>query len=238
MRGTSRLFLSLLIVVGVLVLPASAGTLSIQAAEPELGTGQASSIQAQRHSLTCEAAATASAARTAGWAWLDEESINDIMPSSWDPKEGFVGNIDGWQTASLAVLQRNRSAGYVVEAPAVQKVLASLGIDSFYMEGGEFAGTVNLLHQYRLEGYGVVIWGTTRPWLPHAVYNSPYRFVDGEHAYEFIRLTTNEDGYVDGALVGDPLDGSVWVIPIGYVERMMGYFGNMALIIEPPGRGA
>lgn len=191
-------------------------------------------VEKQRRNLTCEAAATASAAISAGWQEINEDIILAETPRSWNPREGFVGNPNGWQTADLRVLQRDRTSGYGVEAPAISLVMAQFGISSYVIEGWGFAETVNMLHSLRLEGKGVVIWGTTNPEWPHRVYSEPWRFVSGEHTYEFLSLTTNEEGFVDGALVGDPLYGTIYTIPIGYVERMMGYFDNMALVIESP----
>lgn len=186
--------------------------------------------------MTCEAAATASAARTSGWLDLDEERINQAIFSNLNPRIGFAGNPDGWQTASYDQLRLDSSAGYGAEAPALQLALVYLHIPSQIVENGEFGQTITYLHAMRAQGFGVVIWGTTRPWLVHARSLAPYRLVEGEHAYEFLEAHTSGGGPVDGALVGDPLSGTVYIMPIVEVQQMMALFDNMALVISPPGR--
>jgi hypothetical protein len=230
----SRL-LPLLFSAAILLAPGLARAANTPPAAPSRA---GAAIIAQRHSLTCEAAATASAARTAGWNDLAEEQINRVIPRAWNPREGFVGNPDGWQSARLAVLQSDPSSGYGAEASALQLALRSLAIESFVLEGREFSETVNVLQRLSEQGFGVVIWGTSSPWRSWGRYLEPYRFVEAEHAYEFLGLHTSPEGWVDGARVGDPASGRVYLLEVGYVRQMMALFDNMALVVVPPAGAA
>jgi len=169
----------------------------------------------QQHSLTCEASATSMATR----AHVRESQIMSFLPRNPNPNLGFRGNPDGTQGTRLV--------DYGVYAGPVQKVLLHYGYKSDSLMYGDFPQIISYINR----GWPVVAWVTyalqrARPrfaWWS----GSQFFLVPHEHTV----LITGYDS--SSVVVNDPWDGGVYRYKWQSFNRAWGYFGRMALAVNP-----
>jgi uncharacterized protein YvpB len=169
----------------------------------------------QQHSLTCESSAASMATR----AVLSESQIMAVMPRSPDPNLGFRGNPDGEERPGLA--------DYGVYAAPVHTALAHFGYRSDVLT----YVPDSTLRAYLNRGWPVVVWITysllkETPRLA-AWRDQQFFLVPREHAVLAV-------GYQpSGIIVNDPWVAKTITYPWWSFNRAWGYFGDMALAIEP-----
>jgi len=174
--------------------------------------------QKQGRNLSCESAAASMAARYQGVP-LDEDEVLAALPRHPNPHLGFRGSVDG---------QPGGLEDYGVYAGPILAVLRARGLDARAVENG-LAGIKAALAR----GNPVVAWITynCQPGNPTTV------MVDGEAvdlvAYQHAVVLT---GYNDqGVWANDPWDGREDFYANDDLERAMGYLGDMAIEVGPPG---
>lgn len=169
----------------------------------------------QQHSLTCESSSASMGTRGA----VTEARIMAAMSRSPNPNLGFRGNPDGQQRHALV--------DYGVYAAPVQSALARLG---YHSEIVSYGNDVQL-ESYLNQGWPVLVWATYQ--LQHAVprlaqhKGVQFFLVPHEHALLMV-------GYDGGTIIAnDPWTGKVVRYYWPEFNRSWGYFGNMALAIQP-----
>lgn len=174
--------------------------------------------QKQGHSLSCESSAASMGAHYQGVA-LEEEKVLAALPRHPNPHLGFRGSVDG----SPGGLE-----DYGVYAGPILTVLREHGLDARAVEDG-LAGIKGALAR----GNPVVAWITynCQPGNPTTV------SVDGQSvtlvAYQHAVVLTGYND--DGVWANDPWDGREDFYANDDLERAMGYLGDMAIEVGPPG---
>ncbi|MDD3826559.1 MAG: C39 family peptidase [Anaerolineae bacterium] len=174
--------------------------------------------QKQGHNLSCESLAASMAARYQGVA-LDEEEVLAALPRHPNPHLGFRGSVDG---------PPGGLEDYGVYAGPILAVLREQGLDARAIEDG-LAGIKGALAR----GNPVVAWITynCQPGNPTTV------TVDGQAvtlvAYQHAVVLTGYDD--EGVWANDPWDGQEDFYANDDLERAMGYLGDMAIEVGPPG---
>lgn len=169
----------------------------------------------QQHSLTCEASATSMATR----AQVSERQIMGTLPRNPNPNLGFRGNPDGQQGKRLV--------DYGVYAQPLHRVMAQYGYRSEVI----MYGTDDAIRSYVDRGWPVVVWVTYQlqraaPRLGIAN-GEPFLLVPYEHALTVV-------GYQSGAVIAhDPWTAKRVAYDWRNFNRAWGYFGDMALAVEP-----
>lgn len=172
----------------------------------------------QGHNLSCESSAASMAARYQGVA-LDEEEVLATLPRHPNPHLGFRGSVDG---------PPGGLEDYGVYAGPILAVLREQGLDARAIEDG-LAGIKGALAR----GNPVVAWITynCQPGNPTTV------TVDGQAvtlvAYQHAVVLTGYDD--EGVWANDPWDGQEDFYANDDLERAMGYLGDMAIEVGPPG---
>lgn len=169
----------------------------------------------QQHSLTCESSAASMATR----GQIVESQLMSVMPRSANPNLGFRGNPDG--------LQGTKLVDYGVYAAPLQQALARYGYASSLISYGFDRDIKSFINR----GWPVVAWITyaLQKATPRLVMHRGVQFVlvPHEHAITIV-------GYDDRTIIGnDPATGQRVRYFWGDFNRAWGYFGNMALAIEP-----
>jgi uncharacterized protein YvpB len=169
----------------------------------------------QQHSLTCESSVASMGTRGA----ISENRIMAVLPRNPNPNLGFRGNPNGEQGTSLI--------DYGVYAAPIHTALLGLGYNSDLLSYANDAA----IKSYVNRGWPVEVWVTyqlqrAQPRL--AVHNEVVFFlVPHEHAL----LVVGYDGHT--VIANDPWTGSVVRYYWREFNRSWGYFGDMALAIEP-----
>jgi uncharacterized protein YvpB len=209
LRRTSvrLLLISLLaLIVGGLPRSASASPVVLLAGFPTLK---------QQRSLTCESSAASMGTRGV----ITEGQIMATLPRNANPNLGFRGNPDGQQGTSLV--------DYGVYAAPIHSALFKLG----------YASTVLLyandatIQTYINRGWPVVVWVTYRlqPAQPRLAQHNGVQFVLVPHEHALLAV-----GYDRRTIIAnDPWTGTQVRYYWRQFNRSWGYFGNMALAVEP-----
>ncbi|MGH2442325.1 MAG: C39 family peptidase [Chloroflexota bacterium] len=169
----------------------------------------------QQHGLTCESSAASMATRGV----LSESRIMAAMPRSWNPNMGFRGNPDGYEHGALV--------DYGVYAAPVGRALLHYGYRSrvmTYVRDRAIKASIR-------RGWPVVAWVTYQlkketPRLGSAGGVS-FELVPHEHAVLIVGFDNRT------IIANDPWDGTVVRYYWRDFNRSWGYFGNMALSVEP-----
>jgi uncharacterized protein YvpB len=169
----------------------------------------------QQHALTCESAATSMATRGV----ISEAQLMAAMPRNPNPNLGFRGNPDGVGSADLT--------DYGVYALPLHNALARFGYRSDVIN----YGNNDLIASYLVRGWPVVVWVTWRlkQAAPRLDQHNGVQFflVPGEHAITVV-------GYDAHTLMAnDPWDGTRVRYTWQKFDHAWGYFGNMALAVDP-----
>lgn len=169
----------------------------------------------QQHSLTCESSAASMGTRGA----LSESQIMSAIPRNPDPNLGFRGNPDGEQGRALV--------DYGVYAAPVQRALAHFDYHSEVVS----YGNDSMLRSYVNQGWPVLVWVTYRlqPAVPRLAQHLGVQFILVPHEHALLLV-----GYDRGTIIAnDPWTGTEVRYSWRDFNRSWGYFGNMALAIEP-----
>lgn len=169
----------------------------------------------QQHSLTCEAAAASMGTKGV----IPEAAIMAELPRDPNPNLGFRGNPDGEQGKTLV--------DYGVYAGPVSQALAQLGFQSrVLMYGG-----IGQIRHYVAQGWPVEVWISyaLQRTVPRLAWAGGEQFflVPHEHA---VLVVGYRPGYL---IIQDPWDGTRAAYNLTDFARSWGYFGDMALAIEP-----
>ena len=169
----------------------------------------------QQHSLTCESSAASMGTR----GQIVESQLMSVLPRSANPNLGFRGHPDGQQGTKLV--------DYGVYAAPLQAALLRFGYNSAVLSYG-FDRDIKL---YINRGWPVVAWVTygLQKAVPRLVTHGGVSFVlvPHEHAITI-------DGYDDRTVIAnDPWTGARVRYLWSEFNRSWGYFGNMALAVEP-----
>lgn len=172
----------------------------------------------QQHPLTCESSAASMGTRGRLLEW----QIMATMPRHPNPNFGFRGNPDGVQRPP-------RFLDYGVYAAPLHKVLQAYGYRSDVISYGTDPDIVSYLQK----GWPVVAWVTyaLQPATPRlAQYGGiPFLLVPHEHAILIVGYGTKL------VYANDPWTRTRVVYSWANFNRAWGYFGNLALAIEPCG---
>lgn len=169
----------------------------------------------QQHHLTCESSAASMATR----ATVTESQLMAAMPRDPDPNLGFRGNPDGWQGTSLI--------DYGVYGAPLQNALRQFG----YHSELKVPATDGDIRNWISRGWPVVAWVTyrlqkARPRLAEA-HGMQFVLVPHEHAIMVF-------GYDRSTVIAnDPWDQKQVRYYWDDFNRSWGYFGNMALAVDP-----
>jgi uncharacterized protein YvpB len=170
----------------------------------------------QQHALTCES----SAVSMGTYGHLTEGQLMAVIPRNPNPNLGFRGNPD-------APLRRNPLIDYGVYAAPLSAALARYG----YRSDALTYANDSTLKSYIARGWPVVVWVTHALWreTPHLAENNGVSFVlvPYEHAVLMVGYTGQT------ILAHDPLTGRLVAYDWRNFNRVWGYFGNMALAVEP-----
>jgi uncharacterized protein YvpB len=183
------------------------------AASPHILTGFP--LLRQKHRLTCESSAASMATRGS----ILEAQIMAVIPRNVNPNLGFRGNPDGDQGTKLI--------DYGVYAGPVHQALLRFGYQSDVLS----YATNAQLRAYIDRGWPVVSWVSYHLWrvVPRLAWAGGVQFflVPHEHAI----LLIGYDG--QGVIGNDPYDASRVRYDWANFDRAWGYFGNMALAVQP-----
>jgi uncharacterized protein YvpB len=169
----------------------------------------------QQHSLTCESSAVSMGTRGV----INEGQLMAAMPRNPDPNLGFRGNPDGQQGTKLI--------DYGVYAAPLQKALLHYEYNSAVLTYVNDAA----LRSYLNRGWPVVAWVTyhLQRAIPRLAYFNGIQFVLVPHEHAVLVV-----GYdARGVLANDPFDATLVRYSWRDFNRAWGYFGNMALAVEP-----
>lgn len=169
----------------------------------------------QQHSLTCESSAVSMGTR----GQVIESQLMSVMPRSPNPNLGFRGSPDGRQGTKLI--------DYGVYAAPLQQALQRFGFASTVISYGSDRD----IKSYINRGWPVVAWVTygLQKATPRLVMQNGVQFVlvPHEHAITIV-------GYDDRTLLAnDPWNRTQVRYFWSQFNRSWGYFGNMALAVEP-----
>ena len=169
----------------------------------------------QQHALTCESSAVSMGTR----GQIVESQLMSVLPRSANPNLGFRGHPDGQQGTKLA--------DYGVYAAPLQAALLRFGYSSTVISYG-FDRDIK---SYINRGWPVVAWVTyaLQKAVPRLVMHRGVSFVlvPHEHAITI-------DGYDDRTVIAnDPWTGARVRYLWSEFNRSWGYFGDMALAVEP-----
>lgn len=172
-------------------------------------------LMRQQHSLTCESSAASMATR----GQLVESQLMSVLPRSWNPNLGFRGSPDGQQGTKLI--------DYGVYAAPLQGALQHFGYASTVISYGFDRDIKGFIKR----GWPVVAWVTyaLQKAAPRLVTRTGVEFVlvPHEHAITIV-------GYDRRTVIAnDPWTGHQVRYFWSDFNRSWGYFGNMALAIEP-----
>lgn len=204
-RFLSPLVLSSALTASMFLVPAHAGSRLLEGFP----------LLKQQHPLTCESSAASMGTRGR----VTEAQIMAAMPRNPNPNLGFRGNPDGVQGTKLV--------DYGVYASPVHRALVRFGYQSDILT---YAGD-GTLRSYLDQGWPVVAWITYRaqPAQPRLAWANGTQFflVPHEHAvlvvgYDARSVTAN-----------DPWTASRARYDWRSFNRAWGYFGDMALAVEP-----
>lgn len=150
---------------------------------------------------------------------LTEAQLMAVIPRNPNPNLGFRGNPDGQEGKSMV--------DYGVYAAPVQKALLHYGFQSDLI----MYGTDYLLASYVTRGWPVVVWITygLRVEQPHLAQANGVQFV--LVPFEHTVLVVGYDQY--HIFANDPWTGKRVRYLWGNFNRSWGYFGNMALAMQP-----
>jgi uncharacterized protein YvpB len=207
--GTARLALA------GLVLAASFSSSPRPAAASSLVLLQGYPTLQQQHSLTCESSAASMGTRGV----IGEGRLMAVIPRDPNPNLGFRGNPDGSQGTSLV--------DYGVYAAPLQRALAHYGYHSELISYGSDRN----IKSYIRKGWPVVIWVTfqLQPAVPRLQSFAGVQFFLVPHEHAVLAV-----GFGGGTiLANDPATGKEVRYYWSSLDRAWGYFGNMALAIEP-----
>ncbi len=169
----------------------------------------------QERRLTCESSAASMATRGA----ITESQIMAAMPRKPNPNLGFRGNPDGKQGTTLT--------NYGVYAQPVHAALLRYGYRSDLLSYQPDWSLISYINR----GWPVVTWVTyaLQPVVPRlARWNGEQFFlVPHEHAVLVVGYSSSE------VIANDPWTGRTVAYDWGNFNRSWGYFGNMALAVEP-----
>ncbi len=199
--------------VSLLVWAAGAPTLSSAQSGPTVIAGVP--LLRQQHSLTCESSAVSMATRGE----IAESQLMASMPRSFNPNLGFRGSPNGIQGTKLI--------NYGVYAGPLQQALLRFGYNSTVLQyafDGDIKGYIN-------RGWPVVAWITygLQKATPRLVSQNGVQFVlvPHEHAITVV-------GYdASTVIANDPWTGREVRYYWSAFNRSWGYFGDMALAVEP-----
>jgi uncharacterized protein YvpB len=169
----------------------------------------------QQHSLTCESAAVSMATR----AQIAEGQLMAALPRSANPNLGFRGSPDGRQGTKLV--------DYGVYAAPLQAALLRFGYASQVLNFAYDASIKSFINR----GWPVVAWVTyaLQKATPRLVQHNGVQFflVPHEHAITIVGYDQNT------LLANDPWTGKQVRYYWQDFNRSWGYFGDMALAVEP-----
>lgn len=169
----------------------------------------------QQHPLTCETSAASMGTRGV----ITEGQLMALIPRNPNPNLGFRGNPEGQEGKSMI--------DYGVYAAPVRGALLHYGFRSDVI----MYGSDDLLASYLNRGWPVVVWITygLRAEQPHLAQSNGVQFilVPFEHAV----LVVGYDQY--HIYANDPWTGKRVTYLWGNFNRAWGYFGDMALAMEP-----
>lgn len=172
-------------------------------------------LMRQQHPLTCESSAVSMGTR----GQIVESQLMSVMPRSANPNVGFRGRPDGQQGTKLV--------DYGVYAGPLQQALLRFGYASSLISYGfdrDIKSSIN-------RGWPVVAWVTyaLQKAAPRLVMHNGVQFVlvPHEHAITIV-------GYDKRTVIAnDPWTGRQVRYFWTDFNRSWGYFGNMALAVEP-----
>lgn len=169
----------------------------------------------QQHSLTCESSAVSMATR----GQILESQLMSVMPRSPNPNLGFRGSPDGQQGTKLI--------DYGVYAAPLQQALQKFGFASTVISYGFDRDIKAFINR----GWPVVAWVTyaLQKATPRLAAHNGVQFVlvPHEHAITIV-------GYDSRTLIAnDPWNRTQVRYFWSEFNRSWGYFGNMALAVEP-----
>ncbi len=172
-------------------------------------------LMRQQHSLTCESSAVSMGTR----GQIVESQLMSVMPRSANPNLGFRGSPDGRQGTKLV--------DYGVYAAPLQQALARFGYASSVISYGFDRDIKSFINR----GWPVVAWVTyaLQKATPRLVMHSGVQFVlvPHEHAITIV-------GYDQQTVIAnDPWTARQVRYYWTDFNRSWGYFGNMALAVEP-----
>ena len=173
--------------------------------------------QKQNHNLSCESAAASMAAGYHGIP-LSEAEVLAALPLSDNPYQGFRGNVDG-PTGGIE--------DYGVYAGPIIDILNNRGLQAWPVEGG-----LDGIKRALTRGNPVIAWVTydCQPSTP-----TTERIGDQEIVlvpYQHVVVVT---GYnAAGVWANDPWDGQEDFYATADFERVMRYFGDMAIEVASP----
>lgn len=206
---------SLAYLLALLLLGAAAGLPTRVSAQSGLLIIPAIPLLKQQHSLTCESSATSMATR----GQILESQLMSVMPRNPNPNLGFRGSPTGRQGTKLI--------DYGVYAAPLQQALVRFGFASSIISYGFDRDIKSFVNR----GWPVVAWVTygLQKATPRLVMHNGVQFVlvPHEHAITIV-------GYDNATLLAnDPWTGTQVRYYWSEFNRSWGYFGNMALAVEP-----
>jgi uncharacterized protein YvpB len=198
-----------------LLLGVSAGLPTPSSAQTGLLIIPAIPLMKQQHSLTCESSAVSMATR----GQVLESQLMNVMPRSANPNLGFRGSPDG--------LQGTKLIDYGVYAAPLQQALQRFGFASSLISYGFDRDIKAFINR----GWPVVAWVTyaLQKATPRLATHSGVQFVlvPHEHAITIV-------GYDSKTLIAnDPWNRTQVRYYWSQFNHSWGYFGNMALAVEP-----
>jgi uncharacterized protein YvpB len=202
-------------VLAVLLLGAAAGLPTPSSAQTGPLVIPGIPLLKQQHSLTCESSAVSMATR----GQIVENQLMSVMPRSANPNLGFRGNPDGQQGTRLV--------DYGVYASPLHQALLRYGYASTVISYGYDRDIKTFVNR----GWPVVAWMTyaLQKATPRLVMHGGVQFVlvPHEHAITIV-------GYDDRTVIAnDPWTRHQVRYFWADFNRSWGYFGNMALAVEP-----
>jgi uncharacterized protein YvpB len=169
----------------------------------------------QQRNLTCESSAASMGTRGA----ITENQIMSVLPRNANPNLGFRGNPNGFQGTSLI--------DYGVYATPIHNALLSFGYASDVLQYANDS-TIKL---YVNRGWPVEVWVTYQLQVaqPRLAAHNGVQFVLVPHEHALLVIGFDRKT----VLANDPWTGNVVRYYWSELNRSWGYFGNMALAIEP-----
>jgi uncharacterized protein YvpB len=203
------------VVLAVLLLGAAAGLPTPSSAQTGPLVIPGIPLMRQQHTLTCESSAVSMGTR----GQIVESQLMSVLPRSANPNLGFRGSPDGQQGMKLV--------DYGVYAAPLQQALFRYGYASTVISYGFDRDIKRFVNR----GWPVVAWVTyaLQKATPRLVMHNGVQFVlvPHEHAITIV-------GYDNRTMIAnDPWSGRQVRYFWADFNRSWGYFGNMALAVEP-----